>query len=114
MDNGGKFTIFTNYSLFREKITRTKEIPADFQKDAEKYRTKLIEAIADVDESILEKVLDGVEPTPEELKAAIRKANLAHKFTPVLMGTALKNKGVQPMLDGVVDYLPNPMESYVL
>jgi elongation factor G len=87
------------------------EIPAELLPKAQKARVELIEKLADVDDFIAEKYLEGIDPTIPEIKAAIRRATLTHKFTPMLMGSALKNKSVQPLLDAVVDYLPNPMES---
>jgi elongation factor G len=77
----------------------------------QKRRQELLEKVADVDDSIAEKLMEGVEPTKEELRQAIRKATINHKLVPVLMGSALKNTGVQNLLDAVVHYLPNPMES---
>ncbi len=94
-------------------MVRTKEIPADLQKQMNEYRAHLLGKLADVDDVILEKMMEGVEPTVTEIHQAIRRATIAHKFTPVLLGTALKNKGVQPLLDAVIQYLPNPMETYV-
>ncbi|KAK5076275.1 Elongation factor G, mitochondrial [Lithohypha guttulata] len=93
-----------------EIITRTKEIPADIKDLAVERRTRLIETLADVDDEMAEIFLDERDPTPEELKAAVRRATLSLKFTPVFIGSALANKFVQPMLDGVCDYLPNPSE----
>ncbi|MBC1292412.1 elongation factor G [Listeria booriae] len=87
-----------------------REIPADLKDQAEEYRGKLIEAVADLDEDLMMKYLEGEEPTKEELKAAIRKGTLAVEFYPVVCGTAFKNKGVQPMLDAVLDYLPAPTD----
>ncbi|CAH0419048.1 elongation factor G [Periweissella ghanensis] len=87
-----------------------REIPADYQELAEEKRNELIEAIADVNEDIMDKYLEGEEITVAELKAAIRKATLALEFFPVLAGSAYKDKGVQMMLDAVVDYLPSPLE----
>ena len=87
-----------------------KEIPADYQDQAEEYREKLIEAVAEFDEDFMEKYLGGEEITIEELKAAIRKATLSVEFFPVVCGSAFKYKGVQPMLDAVVEYLPSPLD----
>ena len=87
-----------------------KEIPADYQNQAEEYREKLIEAVAEFDEEFMEKYLGGEEITIDELKAAIRKATLSVEFFPVVCGSAFKYKGVQPMLDAVVAYLPSPLD----
>ena len=87
-----------------------KEIPAELQDQAEEYREKLIEAVAEFDEEFMEKYLGGEEITVEELKAAIRKATLSVEFFPVVCGSAFKYKGVQPMLDAVVAYLPSPLD----
>jgi elongation factor G len=86
------------------------EIPAELQAQAEEYRDKLLEQLADLDDVIAEKYLEGEEISVDELKAAIRKATLAGTGNPVLTGSAFKNKGVQPMLDAVVDYLPSPLD----
>ena len=87
-----------------------KEIPAELQDQAEEYREKLIEAVAEFDEEFMEKYLGGEEISVEELKAAIRKATLSVEFFPVVCGSAFKYKGVQPMLDAVVAYLPSPLD----
>jgi translation elongation factor G len=87
-----------------------KEIPAEYQDQAEEYREKLIEAVAEFDEDFMEKYLGGEEITIDELKAAIRKATLSVEFFPVVCGSAFKYKGVQPMLDAVVEYLPSPLD----
>ena len=87
-----------------------KEIPAEYQEQAEEYREKLIEAVAEFDEDFMEKYLGGEEITIDELKAAIRKATLSVEFFPVVCGSAFKYKGVQPMLDAVVEYLPSPLD----
>ena len=87
-----------------------KEIPAELQDQAEEYREKLIEAVAEFDEDFMEKYLGGEEITVDELKAAIRKATLSVEFFPVVCGSAFKYKGVQPMLDAVVAYLPSPLD----
>ncbi|MBO0451663.1 MULTISPECIES: elongation factor G [Enterococcus] len=86
------------------------EIPADYQGLAEEWREKLVEAVADTDEDLMMKFLEGEEITEEELKAGIRNATLAVDFYPVLCGSAFKNKGVQLMLDAVIDYLPAPTD----
>ena len=86
------------------------EIPAEYQDQADEYREKLIEAVAELDEELMEKYLGGEEITKEELKAAIRKATISVEFYPVLCGTAFKNKGVQKMLDAAIDYLPSPLD----
>ncbi|WP_332238272.1 elongation factor G [Sporolactobacillus sp. KGMB 08714] len=91
-------------------IVDAEEIPDEYKEQAEEYHDKLIEAVADVDDDIMEKYLNGDEITVEELKAAIRKATCAVKFYPVLCGTAFKNKGVQHVLDAVIDYLPSPLD----
>ncbi|RYL89903.1 elongation factor G [Sporolactobacillus sp. THM7-4] len=91
-------------------IVDAEEIPDEYKEMAEEYHDKLIEAVADVDDDIMEKYLNGDEITEEELRAAIRKATCAVKFFPVLCGTAFKNKGVQHVLDAVIDYLPSPLD----
>ncbi|KAI9732752.1 MAG: Elongation factor G, mitochondrial [Claussenomyces sp. TS43310] len=91
-------------------IRETDEIPESVKAVAEERRLKLIGALADVDDEIAEIFLDEGTPSPEQLKAAIRRATIALKFTPVLMGSALADKSIQPMLDAVCDYLPNPAE----
>ncbi|AMA64374.1 MAG: elongation factor G [Kurthia gibsonii] len=87
-----------------------KEIPEEYKAQAEEYREKLIEAVAELDEELMEKYFAGEEITTEELKAGIRKATLSVEFYPVVCGTAFKNKGVQLMLDAVIDYLPAPTD----
>ncbi|MFD1484541.1 elongation factor G [Lacticaseibacillus baoqingensis] len=86
------------------------DIPDEYKEEAEQAHADLIEAVADVDDEIMDKYLEGEEITKDELKAAIRKATLALEFFPVFAGSAFKNKGVQMMLDGVVDYLPSPLD----
>jgi elongation factor G len=86
------------------------EIPADLLDSATEWREKLIETLADVDDDVMIKYLDGIEVSPAEIKAAIRRATIASKANPVLCGSAFKNKGVQPMLDAVVDFLPSPLD----
>ncbi|XP_044060015.1 elongation factor G, mitochondrial [Siniperca chuatsi] len=89
---------------------RYDEIPADFRAEAEGRRQELVECVANADEILGEMFLEEKIPTNDDLKAAIRRATVQRLFTPVLVGTALKNKGVQPLLDAVLDYLPNPTE----
>ena len=86
------------------------EIPEEYVELAEEWREKLIEAVADTDEELMMKFLEGEEITEEELKAGIRQATLTVDFFPVLCGSAFKNKGVQLMLDAVIDYLPSPLD----
>jgi len=86
------------------------EIPAELADKAAEYREKLLETLAEADDAIMEKFLDGQEISVEELQAGIRRATLAYKVTPILTGSAFKNKGVQPMLDAVVAYLPSPLD----
>ena len=88
----------------------TIDIPADLQEKADEYRTKLLETVAESDEALLEKYLGGEELTVDEIKGAIRKLTINSEIYPVLCGSAFKNKGVQPMLDAVVDYLPSPLD----
>jgi elongation factor G len=88
----------------------TEEIPADLVDRAKEYREKLIETAVEVDEAALEAYLEGEEPDIDTLKRLIRKGTCAGTFYPVLCGSAFKNKGVQPLLDAVVDYLPSPVE----
>lgn len=86
------------------------DIPADLVEKADEYRTKLLEAVAETDEALLDKYLGGEELTVEEIKGAIRKLTISSEAYPVLCGSAFKNKGVQPMLDAVIDYLPSPLD----
>jgi elongation factor G len=85
-------------------------IPEEMMESVLEYREQMLEAIAECDDEFLVKYLDGVELSEEEIKAGLRKATLSGKMVPVLCGTALKNKGVQPLLDVVVDYLPSPID----
>ena len=86
------------------------EIPAEYLEAAEEWRTKLVEAVAETDEALMEKYLDGEEITKEELKKGIRTATCNVEFFPMLCGSAFKNKGVQLLLDAVIDYLPSPLD----
>jgi elongation factor G len=86
------------------------EIPADLVEKAEKYRAELVEAVAEADDDLLEKFLGGEELTVAEIKSGIRKLVISSAAFPVLCGSAFKNKGVQPMLDAVIDYLPSPLD----
>ena len=92
------------------KVIEETDIPADMQEKAEQYRAELIEHIAESDESLLEKYLGGEEFTIEEMKAAIRKSTIANTMVPVVCGTSYKNKGVQKLLDAIVDYMPSPLD----
>lgn len=87
-----------------------REIPEEYKDLAEEYREKLVEAVAELDEDLMEKYLGGEEITTEELKAGIRKGTVNVEFYPVICGSAFKNKGVQKMLDAVIDYLPSPLD----
>ncbi|MEQ8437263.1 MAG: elongation factor G [Ilumatobacter fluminis] len=86
------------------------DIPADMVDQANQYREEMMETLATEDEELMEKYLGGEEITEDEIKAAIRKGTLEHSFVPILCGSAFKNKGVQPMLDAVIDYLPGPLD----
>ncbi len=86
------------------------EIPADLKSKAEEYRVALLDTIAETDDEIMEKYLGGEDLTEEEIKGCIRKGTITSAFVPVLCGTAFKNKGVQPLLDAVIDYLPSPQD----
>ena len=88
----------------------TDEIPADLKKKAEAFHAQLVESIAENDDEILHKFLEGEEITADELRSSLRKSTIALKVFPVVVGTAFKNKGVQPLLDAVVDYLPSPLD----
>ncbi|KAJ3057139.1 Elongation factor G, mitochondrial [Rhizophlyctis rosea] len=92
------------------EVVRTEEIPADLVDAAEAKRAELIEHLADADDEIAEIYLNEETPTPEQLHAAIRRATIARKFCPVFLGSAYHNRGVQPLLDGVTEYLPSPHE----
>ena len=86
------------------------EIPADLKEKAQQYRDALVEAVAETDDTLMEKYLDGKPLTVEEIKKAIRKQTIACKMNPVICGSSYKNKGVQPLLDAVIDYLPAPTD----
>ncbi|HEV3306117.1 MAG TPA: elongation factor G [Candidatus Sulfotelmatobacter sp.] len=88
----------------------TEEIPAELKKKAEAFHAQLVESIAENDDEILHKFLEGEEITADELRASLRKSTIALKVFPVVVGTAFKNKGIQPLLDAVVDYLPSPLD----
>ncbi|NOJ58290.1 elongation factor G [Arthrobacter sp. 260] len=101
-DSKGDVTMGAKYEI--------EEIPADLVDRANEYRASLLEAVAEADDELMEKYLAGEEPSVEEIKAGIRKLTIASEIYPVLCGSAFKNRGVQPMLDAVVDYLPNPLD----
>jgi elongation factor G len=86
------------------------EIPADMREQVKEYREKMIEGLAEVDEHLMEKYVHGEPITPAELKAAVRKGTISMKLFPILCGASFKNKGVQPLLDAVIDYLPSPLD----
>ncbi|KKS33278.1 MAG: Elongation factor G [Candidatus Amesbacteria bacterium GW2011_GWA2_42_12] len=86
------------------------EVPADMKEVVEKWRAKLVEQISETDDELLTKFLNGEEPTIKELKVALRKAVIAYKLVPVYSGASLRNKGVQPLLDAIVEYLPSPVD----
>ena len=92
------------------KVADEVEIPADMKAKAEEYREKLLEAVAEQDDALMEKYLGGEEISEEEIKKAIRKATIECKMCPVTCGTSYRNKGVQPMLDAIVDYMPAPVD----
>lgn len=92
------------------KFDISDEIPEEYKEEVEKSRAELIERIAETDDALLEKYLNGTELTLEEIKAALRRAVIAYKLVPIFAGTSLRNKGVQPLLDAVVDYLPSPQD----
>ena len=85
-------------------------IPADLADRARKYRLALIEALADHDDGLAQKFLDGTDVSPEEIKTALRRATISGGFFPMFCGSSFRNKGVQPLLDGVCDYLPSPAD----
>jgi len=101
-DSKGDVTLGASYE--------TQDIPEDMKAKAEEYRAQLIEGVAEANEELLEKFLSGEEPTIEEIKAGIRELTIAGDAYPVLCGSSFKNRGVQPMLDAVVDYLPSPLD----
>ena len=92
------------------KDMRVEEIPEDMKEIAEEYRLKLIEAVAEQDDALMEKYLNGEDLTTEEIKTQIRKATIANEMVPVVCGTSYRNKGVQKLLDAVVDYMPAPID----
>ena len=92
------------------KDMRVEEIPEDMRELAEEYRTNLLEAVSDFDDEIMERYLEGEEVPADMIRAAIRKATVAVKMIPVTCGTSYKNKGVQKLLDAIVDYLPSPLD----
>ena len=92
------------------KDVRIEEIPEDMKDIVEEYRSNLIESIVEMDEALMEKYFEGIEPTVEEMKKVIRKATIANDMVPVCCGTSYRNKGVQPLLDNIVDYMPAPTD----
>ena len=110
----GVVNIIDRVALYNEgeqgETIRKAEVPEDLKELVEEKRALLIETLADVDEEMADIYLEGEEPTVEQIKGAIRRATIGRKFTPVLMGSALANRGIQPVLDSVVDYLPQPNE----
>ncbi len=92
------------------KVTDEVEIPAEYKEQAAEYRDKLLEACAETDDELMEKYLGGEELTEDEIRGAIRKATIACEMTPVTCGTSYRNKGVQPLLDAIVDYMPAPTD----
>jgi len=110
----GVVDLITNRAIvYTDDLGKTSEdadIPEDMKEMVEKYRAEMIEKIAETDDALIEKFLEGTEIPEAELVAALRKATISGKIYPILTGTALKNKGVQPLLDAVVAYLPSPLD----
>ncbi len=92
------------------KDVRVEEIPEDMKELAEKYRTELVESIVEMDEELMEKYFEGEEPSVDEMKKIIRKATIANEMVPICCGTSYRNKGVQPLLDAIVEYMPAPTD----
>ncbi len=92
------------------KYEVTDEVPEEMKAQVEEYRSKLVEKICETDDGLLEKYLNGEEPSVEDLRAALRRAVIGYQLVPVYAGTSLRNKGVQPLLDAVVEYLPSPVD----
>ena len=92
------------------KDVRREEIPDDMKELAAKYRSQLIESVVEQDDELMEKYFEGVEPTVEEIKKVIRRATIANEMVPICCGTAYRNKGVQPLLDAIVDFMPAPTD----
>src|SRR5205085_936255 len=86
------------------------EIPEELKKKANAFHNQMVETIVENDDDLLHKYMEGEAMSPEELKASLRKSTIALKLFPVICGTAFKNKGVQPLLDAVVDFLPSPLD----
>lgn len=103
-----KAVIWKNESLGAEFVYA--DIPADLKEKADEYRSRLVELAVEVDDELLEKYLGGADISEEEIKKCVRKGAISSIFVPVLCGSAFKNKGVQPLLDAVVDYLPSPVD----
>jgi elongation factor G len=103
-----KGIIWKDETLGAEYVTE--EIPAELKKKAEAFHAQLVETVAENDDEILHKFLEGEEISADEIRASLRKSTIALKVFPVVVGTAFKNKGVQPLLDAVVDYLPSPLD----
>src|ERR1700723_4031586 len=104
-----KAIVWQDDTMGAENITE--EIPADLKKKAKAFNAQLVESIAENDDEILHKFLEGEEITADELRGSLRKSTIALKVFPVVVGTAFKNKGIQPLLDAVVDYLPSPLDA---
>jgi elongation factor G len=104
-----KAIVWNDETMGAEYVTEA--IPAELQKKAEAFHTQLVETVAENDDDILHKFLEGEEITAEELRKSLRKSTIALKLFPVVLGTAFKNKGVQPLLDAVVDFLPSPLDT---
>ena len=96
--------------MYEGEDVKEVEIPEDYRDKAEEMREEMLETLADLDDELMEIVLEGEEPTVEQIKKVIREATIAVKMTPVFCGSAFKNKGVRLLLDGVVDYLPSPID----
>ena len=101
--------VWTDDESLGQKFT-TEAIPADMKDQVKEYREKMLEGLAEVDDHLMEKYLGGEKITPEEIRAAVRAGTITMKIFPVIAGASFKNKGVQPMLDAVVDYLPSPLD----
>ena len=107
----GIIDLLTMTAYFYEgEIMTEGEIPEEYRDKAEEMREEMLESLADLDDELMEIVLEGEEPTVEQIKKVIREATIAVKMTPVFCGSAFKNKGVRLLLDGVVDYLPSPID----